>query len=147
MADFLDATRNDIGSRLKELKPLVAEYQRLEAAAAALDAVPRSSASAPAAAPAARRRRSARTAAAAPADGTPNGNSPSKRPRGRPRGTGTRGKEALAVVQANPGITISEIAEQMHIKRNYLYRLLPDLARDGHVSTDGRGWRATTPTA
>ena len=33
MADFLDEKRNEIGSRLKELKPLVEEYQRLEAAA------------------------------------------------------------------------------------------------------------------
>lgn len=40
MADFLDEKRNEIGSRLKELKPLVDEYQRLEAAAAALDGLP-----------------------------------------------------------------------------------------------------------
>ena len=40
MADFLDEKRNEIGARLKELKPLVEEYQRLEAAAAALDGVP-----------------------------------------------------------------------------------------------------------
>ena len=44
MADFLDEKRSEIGARLKELKPLVDEYQRLEAAAAALDGVPTSSA-------------------------------------------------------------------------------------------------------
>src|SRR4028119_1389724 len=40
MADFLDEKRSEIAVRLKELKPLVDEYQRLEAAAAALDGVP-----------------------------------------------------------------------------------------------------------
>ena len=40
MADFLDEKRSEIRARLKELKPLVDEYQRLEAAAAALDGVP-----------------------------------------------------------------------------------------------------------
>jgi hypothetical protein len=44
MADFLDEKRNEIGARLKELKPLVDEYHRLEAAAAALDGVPTQSA-------------------------------------------------------------------------------------------------------
>jgi hypothetical protein len=34
--DFLDEKRSEIGARLKELKPLVEEYQRLEAPAAAL---------------------------------------------------------------------------------------------------------------
>jgi hypothetical protein len=38
-ADFLDQKRHEIAARLKELKPLVDEYQRLEAAAAALDGV------------------------------------------------------------------------------------------------------------
>jgi hypothetical protein len=36
-ADFLDEKRSEIAARLKELKPLVDEYERLEAAAAALD--------------------------------------------------------------------------------------------------------------
>ena len=30
MADFLDEKRSEIGARLKELKPLVDEYSRLE---------------------------------------------------------------------------------------------------------------------
>ena len=60
--------------------------------------------------------------------------------RGRPKGTGTRGAEALALVRSKPGITIPEIAEQMGIKQNYLYRVLPGLAEDGLVKKDGRGW-------
>jgi hypothetical protein len=38
-ADFLDQKRQEIAARLNELRPLVDEYQRLEAAAAALDGV------------------------------------------------------------------------------------------------------------
>ena len=49
MADFLDEKRSEIGARLKELKPLVEEYRRLEAAAAALDGVPQQNGNAPSA--------------------------------------------------------------------------------------------------
>ena len=42
MPDFLDEKRREIAARLKELKPLVDEYARLEAADAALDGVVRS---------------------------------------------------------------------------------------------------------
>ncbi len=136
MADFLDEKRIEIGARLKELKPLVVEYQRLEAAAAALDGVPATngarSASAAAAATPTRRAR----AQGAPKRATSNGSGR----RGRPKGTGTRGAEALALVRSKPGITIPEIADQMGIKQNYLYRVLPGLAEDGLVKKDGRGW-------
>lgn len=39
MTDFLQQKRNEIAGRLKELKPLVHEYERLQAAASALDGV------------------------------------------------------------------------------------------------------------
>ena len=38
-ADFLDETRTALDARLKELKPLVDEYELLKAAASALDGV------------------------------------------------------------------------------------------------------------
>ena len=62
--------------------------------------------------------------------------------RGRPRGSGTRAKEALELVRARPGISIPELAEEMGIKQNYLYRVLPGLAQDGLVEKQGRGWHA-----
>jgi CRP-like cAMP-binding protein len=129
MADFLDEKRSEIGARLKELKPLVEEFQRLEAAAAALDGVPNTNGSA---APA--RRGSARSASSRSRRTSGTGR------RGRPKGSGTRGAEALKLVRDKPGITIPEIAEQMGIKQNYLYRVLPGLAEDGLVRKDGRGW-------
>jgi hypothetical protein len=126
MADFLDEKRKEIRARLQELRPLVDEYHRLEAAAQALDGVkPASGGGAP------RRSRSTSTRAAA---GTGR--------RGRPRGSGTRSKEALAIVRSNPGISIPELADKMGIKQNYLYRVLPGLQKDGMVRKEGRGWHA-----
>ncbi len=125
MADFLDEKRREIDTRLKELRPLVDEYNRLEKAAAALAGVgstPNGSTSTP------RRRRGS----ASPAR--------KGRGRGRPRGSGARSKQALELVRARPGITIAELADAMGIKANYLYRVLPSLASDGQVKRRGKGW-------
>jgi hypothetical protein len=117
-ADFLDDKRNEIKARLNELRPIVAEYHRLQAAADALDGV-----------------------TAKPTGG---GTGATRRAtgarRGRPRGTGKRGDQALALVRATPGITVTQLAETMGIGKNYLYRLLPGLANDGLVTKKGRGW-------
>jgi len=124
MTDFLDEKRKEIQQRLKELKPLVEEYGRLEAAERALSGVDGRGDSA-AAAP---RRKSGR--------GSGNG----RRGGGRPKGSGTRGAQALELVRARPGITIPELAEEMGIQQNYLYRVMPDLAEQGVVVKSGRGW-------
>jgi hypothetical protein len=133
MADFLDEKRKEIQARLKELKPLVEEYTRLEAAERALSGVDSNGTSSrttrtTSAAPATRRRRS--------------GGSSGTGRRGRPRGSGTRAAQALELVKARPGITIPELAEAMGIKQNYLYRVMPTLAEEGKVTKSGRGWHA-----
>ena len=132
MAEFLEEKRKEIDGRLNELKPLVEEYERLRAAAAALDGV--TTTSKPAAA-------SPRTAKARARRGVASNGAGASSGRGRPKGSGTRGKEALELVKATPGITIPEIAEKMGIKQNYLYRVLPSLAEEGLITKDGRGWR------
>jgi hypothetical protein len=133
MADFLDEKRKEIQARLKELKPLVEEYDRLEAAERALSGVGATTraSSTPASTPAPARRTRRRRAS-----GSGNGR------RGRPRGSGTRGAQALELVKARPGITIPELAEAMGIKQNYLYRVMPGLAEEGKVTKSGRGWHA-----
>lgn len=128
VADFLEEKRKEISQRLKELRPLVDEYHRLEAAERALSGVDARPAAAATTVPA-RRTRSAR------------GKSSNGR-RGRPRGSGTRGIQALELVRSRPGITIPELAEAMGIKQNYLYRVMPSLAEEGKVSKSGRGWHA-----
>jgi len=123
LTEFLDRVRTDIQARLKELKPLVDEFNHLERVERTLsgadDGAPKT-ASAP---------RRARRAA-----------SPGGGRRGRPRGSGTRGQQALELVRTQPGITIPELAEKMGIKQNYLYRVMPELASEGHVTKSGRGW-------
>lgn len=145
MTDFLDEKRQEIASRLKELKPLVDEYHRLEAAATALAGVPGTAARAVTATASAavkrgpgRPRRSA--AGATTPKATRKAAKPAKRRAGRRKGSGTRAAEALSFVQGQPGITIPELAAKMGIKQNYLYRVLPGLESEKKVVKQGRGW-------
>ena len=132
MTDFLEEKKREIHSRLKELRPLVDEYHRLEAAAAALDGVGATAQGRAATATPARRSRGG-------GGGARQGSGGAGR-RGRPRGSGTRSKQALELVRARPGISIPEMAEAMGIQQNYLYRVLPALQKDGLVRKEGRGW-------
>ena len=130
MPDFLEEKRKEISQRLKELRPLVDEYHRLEAAEQALSGVGGTSTRARTSAPAPARR----------ARGRGKGSGTGRR--GRPKGSGTRAVQALELVKARPGITIPELAEAMGIKQNYLYRVMPGLAEDGKVTKSGRGWHS-----
>jgi len=123
MTDFLDEKRKEIDARLRELRPLVDEYQRLEKAAAALAGVPSTSGRAPASANGRKRRSSSGGGR-----------------RGRPRGSGKRALQAQELVGAQPGITIPELADAMDIQANYLYRVMPTLQQEGKVRKDGKGW-------
>ena len=58
--------------------------------------------------------------------------------RRRRRRGGTRADQAVKLVEQNPGISASEIAKQMKIKPNYLYRVLGELEKEGRVSKKGR---------
>jgi transposase-like protein len=59
-------------------------------------------------------------------------------PRRRRRRGGTRADQAVKLVEQNPGISASDIAKQMKIKPNYLYRVLGELEKEGRVSKKGR---------
>ena len=128
MTDFLEEKRREIDARLKELKPLVEEFHRLEAASRALAGVESNGNGGPT-----RTRRGPSTTRKA-SGGTGTGK------RGRPKGSGNRAQEALALIKARPGITIPEMAEEMGIKQNYLYRVVPDLQKQGKVTKSGKGW-------
>jgi hypothetical protein len=151
VTDFLDEKRQEINKRLAELKPQVDEYQRLQAASAALRKIPAatgaaSSAGTPAASPVkATRKKAGRPKGSGKKAGRPPGSakgaaSPAKRRAGRRKGSGKRATEAVSLVQGQPGITIPELAAKMGIKQNYLYRVLPGLEQDGKVEKKGRGW-------
>jgi cell division septum initiation protein DivIVA len=62
--------------------------------------------------------------------------------RRRKRRGGTRADQAVTLIKQNPGITASEIAKQMKIKPNYLYRVLSDLEKQKRVKKKGRTYSA-----
>jgi transposase-like protein len=64
-------------------------------------------------------------------------------PRKRRRRSGTRADQAVSLVKKNPGISASEIAKQMKIKPNYLYRVLGELEKEGRVTKKGREYHST----
>ena len=131
MANFLEEKRKEIDARLRELRPLVDEFNQLEKAASALAGVgggakPR-----------------ARRASTGP-----------RRKRGRPRGSGNRAKQALErsgkreqeLAEDPPAVTAAiltagtELADTMGIKANYLYRVMPTLQKEGQVKKRDKGW-------
>jgi hypothetical protein len=124
MADFLDEKRKEIDARMRELRPLVDEYNRLERASSALAGV---GGTQRATATTTRRRRRTSTGGGGAR-------------RGRPRGSGNRAKQALELVRAQPGITIGEMAAAMKIQPNYLYRVMPTLQSEGQVVKRDKGW-------
>jgi predicted ribonuclease toxin of YeeF-YezG toxin-antitoxin module len=142
VTDFLDEKRQEITNRLKELKPLVDEYNRLEAAASALAGVGGAAVRAAGAVATGRKRGPGRPRGSAASTTKKAAAKPgaTKRRAGRRKGSGTRAAEALAFVEGQPGITIPELAAKMGIKQNYLYRVLPGLEQEKKVSKKGRGW-------
>jgi hypothetical protein len=127
VAGFVDSTVKEIDARLSELQD---EVKKLEGARAALVGVQRRPG----------RPRGSRTGAAAGGATTRRTGRRPGRPRGRRSGGGTRGAQALALVQARPGITIPEIASELKIEPNYLYRVMPGLVKDGTVKKEDKGW-------
>jgi len=77
-----------------------------------------------------RPRGSAKKSAAATTTGAPR--------RRRKRRGGTRADQAVKLIEGQPGISASDVAKQMKIKPNYLYRVLGDLEKEGRVKKDGR---------
>lgn len=71
-----------------------------------------------------------------------------KRGPGRPRGTRRRGRrgstradQAVKIITENPGIKVSELGRRMKLNHpNYLYRVLPDLEKEGRVKKRGSGY-------
>jgi predicted HTH transcriptional regulator len=65
---------------------------------------------------------------------------------GRPRGSrnrrrgSTRADQAAGLVKSTPGISASEIAKQLKIAPNYMYRVMSDLVNEGRVQKRGRGY-------
>jgi hypothetical protein len=72
---------------------------------------------------------------------------------GRPRGSGggrrrkrrggTRADQAVKLIGENPGIGVSDLGKKMKLKApNYLYRVLPELEKEGKIKKQGKGYVA-----
>jgi ribosomal protein S25 len=125
MPDVLSELRSSLEKRLRELEPFITEHAQVRKALDALEGVGKRAEGV--AASAAKRARTAK--ATAPA-----------RRRGRPRGSGGRAQEVLAHVHKQPGVTVAELAKRMKIKPNYLYRVLPQLEKDGKLHKRDKGY-------
>jgi hypothetical protein len=151
VTDFLQDKQQEIAKRLAELQPTVEEYRRLEAAEAALGAIPTAPEPSETARSTGRRKRGPGrprgsgkhddTSAAAIVKTAATKPVRRKARRGRRKGTGKRSAEALTLIQSQPGVTIPELAVKMGISSTYLYRLLPALQAEGKIRKDGRAWQ------
>ena len=112
MADLAEETLRQLRGRLKQLAPAVSEYERLQAAYAALDGAGGQGADERRSAGAATTRRPRRSAG---------------RTRGRPARSGVRAKRGqnkaavFGVIAQRPGVTVSEIAEVTGIAKPLIY--------------------------
>jgi hypothetical protein len=111
MADLLEETVRGIRARLEELAPVVAEYERLQAAYDALDGAGGRLDERPAAGDAASGRRRG---------GARRGGTASRR--AAPRAKRGQNKAAvLGVIAERPGVTVSEIAQVTGIAKPLVY--------------------------
>jgi len=119
-SDVLDEARELVQKRLADLAE---ERKRLERALAELGGK------------AARRSPGRRRGKKAKASTSTATAAPRKR---RKRRGGSRADQAVKLIEGKPGISASDVAKQMKIKPNYLYRVLGDLEKEGRVKKDGR---------
>jgi Winged helix-turn-helix DNA-binding len=119
-----DDVRSRVEARMKELEPLVKEYDELRRIAAAIDTQEGQAATDGIA----RRTGRATPRRALRASGPGRG------------GHGARSEEARKLIAEKPGISVAELAEKMGIGTTYLYRLLPRLEREGALRKEGKGY-------
>jgi hypothetical protein len=147
--DFLTKQRQQIEARLKELQPAHEEYLTLLEARDALAGVKPANRRGPGRPPG----RPAGRPAARRGPGRPRGsrtgsgrstatNGRRTRARGRGRRSNTRADQALALIKQNPGIKVPDIAKQMGIRQNYLYRVTAGLQKQRLVRRRDGGFHA-----
>lgn len=156
MADLLDRIREELNLRLTELRPLIEERDRLDAALRALgegeskasgprttgSSAPRTTASS---APVASRGRTASKATSAKRRTTSSTARAARSPRGAPPATPAKpqtrarpGANRQAVLQAageRPGASSAELSVASGVERNTLYGLLSRLVKAGELET------------
>ena len=119
MADLLDRIREELSTRLEELRPLVDEQRRLQAALLALgDGTDKARAVVPSGARTSPKRRGRKP-------------TPAKPRRRAPRGANRQA--VLRAVGDRSGATSAELAAVSGVDRNTVYGLLAQLVKDGDL--------------
>jgi transposase-like protein len=149
--DELRTFEQRLANRLKELRPLIAEYEQLQQIAERLgfdidangsgsSARTPSQAAPTARQPAAKRATANRTRRARKGAGRD-----SQRRPGGTRATGVERRErVLTLIRERPGITVSEISKEMGVAAPPLYRVVRKLQSDGLVTKEGTSLRLTS---
>jgi hypothetical protein len=154
--DFLAKQREQIDARLRELQPAHEEYLTLLKARDALAAVKPPDGRRGPGRPAGKRgpgrppgkrgpgrpRGSRTTTTRATTARAAGGNGRRTARRGRGRRSNTRADQALALIKQNPGIKVPDIAKQMGIRQNYLYRVTAGLQKQRLVRRRDGGFHA-----
>lgn len=135
----INRIQDDIQARLAELEQLI-EPLRAEAEQLGRLAATFGSPSAPSAAPDGRPARTRAKSTGRAARGQSRSASKSTGKRAAASGGGNRAQQAVELIGGQPGITASQLASAMGIGPNYLYRVLPQLQREGRITKTGKGY-------
>lgn len=134
--DDLHGFEQRVVARMEELRPLVAEYEELQKVAArmGIDAAAAQRAETPA------RRRTRSAPATRKRSAKPSASS-----RQRPGGTKATGAERrariLELIGERPGITVSELSQDIGVAPPPLYRVVRKLQAEGVVKKEGTALR------
>jgi hypothetical protein len=142
--DDLQGLENRVRERMRELRPMLAEYRDLEAVARRLGIdVDQDAGDEPASGttepqPQAGRPRSSRRGAGRPSSSAATARSRSRTGRrgGRAR-SGSRREQLLALVKDQPGITVREAGQRLGVDGTSLYRVVHRLEQEGAVKKEG----------
>lgn len=121
--DQLRDVERQLVARLRELEPMVREYEELRVAAERLGVGYQPRSDAP------------EDAATAAKGGGTSGARARRRATAAP---GQRQQEMLDLVSEHPGITVAEIARRLGVDASGLYRFMHRLTKAGAVRKDGR---------
>jgi transposase len=145
IVDDLRGLESRLAKRMKELRPMVEEYQELEQIARRLGLAddPTGTESAPRK-PAASTRSATSRRKRAGSTGANRGRrraarSTTTRPGGpAPSTSDGRQQQVAGIVQQRPGITVREVAAELGVDPTSLYRVVRRLEKDGTIKKQGR---------
>jgi predicted HTH transcriptional regulator len=140
--DKFKQAQQDVLARMRELEPMVKEYEELKTIAERLQL---KTESAPARQPR-RQARERRTTRAAASRTTPaaSGTAPAapqrrarRTARSRRSGPGNRRDDILRLVSSNPGVTINQLGKELKVDPTGLYRPVRALVAEGVIDKQG----------